>query len=470
MMSYRPSWACVVLVIFVSLCPIQGAEEAAKTEAPPVAAEQVAEKSTDPFDSLKNIKLAEEVTLSFGGSVRTRYELQKNYDFDNHAAGQGTFWLLRTRLSMDFNYADTVRLFAEGQDSRIHDHDARTRPGAITFFEDQFDVHQLFVDIKPMGADGPLTLRAGRQELNYGDQRLIGSFAWNNVGRPYDGLKLTYEQGKAKVDAFYLHPLSPPADIERVSLDDTDWSSHLYGLYGQITALPDHVLEPYFIVHHEHDRTIVDSKGRLDNYITYTAGTRFVGKWSNLDYGVEGAGQWGHWGDDSHRAWAAHGRAGYTASMIPWKPRLGAEYNFASGDGDPTDNEHETFDNLFPTNHLHYGYMDFMNWSNMHNLRLNLKVKPLEKLALIVDYHFFWLDQPTDAWRNAGGVPLRPVDPTGKSGDYLGREIDFTAKYTINKHLNVAGGVAKFFPSDYVRNTGAHDSPEWAFVQLALSF
>ncbi len=40
---------------------------------------------------------------------------------------------------------------------------------------------------------GPLTLQAGRQVLAYGDQRLVGSFEWSNVGRSFDGLRLRYD-------------------------------------------------------------------------------------------------------------------------------------------------------------------------------------------------------------------------------------------------------------------------------------
>jgi len=261
--------------------------------------------------------------------------------------------------------------------------------------------------VKLLGPDGPLTLRTGRQKLNYGDQRLIGSLAWANPARTYDGLKLVYKQQKVQVDAFLVHPISPPAGPDRISANEPDWSNHLYGLYGSIDILPDHVWEPYFIGHREHDRIIRDSTGRLDNFVTYTVGSRLVGQYADLDYGLEGAYQRGHWGDDKHRAWAVHARVGYTLSKAPWKPRVGVAYNFATGDDDPLDGRHKTFDNLFPTNHLFYGYIDFMGWRNMHNVRSSLSAEPVEGLKLAIDHHFFWRDKRTDAWYNAGGAPVR---------------------------------------------------------------
>ncbi len=468
-MSYRLILACVVAALTVRVGAAQGASDTGHVKPGPKAAQTTDPGSKDPFDKFKNIRLTDELTLSFGGSMRARYEVQDNFDFDDSSAGQGTFGLLRTRLSMDINYAKAVRLFAEGQDSRIHGFDSHVRPQAVTFFEDQFDIHQLFVDAKLLGAEGPLTLRVGRQELLYGAQRLIGPFGWNNVSRTYDGAKLIFKKDKVQIDAFYVRPISPPKGIHRKRLNEPDWSNRLYGVYSAIAVMPKHTLEPYFIVHDERDRVIVDSTGSRENFRTYTAGARFVGEWGGFDYGVEGAGQWGSWGHDSHRAWAAHGRAGYTFARVPWSPRLGAEYNFATGDSSPTDGRHGTFYNLFPTNHLHYGYMDFMNWSNMRNLRFNLKIKPLKRLTMVIDQHFFWLDQAEDAWRNAGGVPIRR-DPTGNSGNYIGREIDVTVKYVVNKHLKLMVGAAKFFTSTFVSRTGPGDNAEWAFTQAVFTF
>ena len=37
---------------------------------------------------------------------------------------------------------------------------------------------------------------------------------------------------------------------------------------------------------------------------------------------------------------------------------MGLLYSYASGDKSATDGSSETFQNLFATTHLHYGYMD----------------------------------------------------------------------------------------------------------------
>lgn len=54
--------------------------------------------------------------------------------------------------------------------------------------------------------------------------------------------------------------------------------------------------------------------------------------------------------------------------------RLGAEYSVASGDSDRSDGSVATFDNLFHTNHLHYGQADQVSWQNMRAASVNFGI------------------------------------------------------------------------------------------------
>jgi len=39
----------------------------------------------------------------------------------------------------------------------------------------------------------PVSLKVGRQELSYGEERLVGAFAWNNIGRVFDAVKVRWQ-------------------------------------------------------------------------------------------------------------------------------------------------------------------------------------------------------------------------------------------------------------------------------------
>lgn len=102
-------------------------------------------------------------------------------------------------------------------------------------------------------------------------------------------------------------------------------------------------------------------------------------------------------------AFAGHWNVGYNWLSHPWKPRLGLQYNYGSGDQNPADGKIETFQNLYPTNHLFYGFMDTTGWLNMHNPQINLTVTPTKKLKVMLDYHLYWNATNDDAWRRVNG-------------------------------------------------------------------
>ncbi|MCX6952243.1 MAG: alginate export family protein, partial [Verrucomicrobia bacterium] len=63
------------------------------------------------------------------------------------------------------------------------------------------DVHQAFVFLGNH-KEFPVSLKIGRQELVYGDQRLVGHFRWNNNARTFDALKLRWQNALFGVDVF----------------------------------------------------------------------------------------------------------------------------------------------------------------------------------------------------------------------------------------------------------------------------
>ena len=100
-------------------------------------------------------------------------------------------------------------------------------------------------------------------------------------------------------------------------------------------------------------------------------------------------------------AYAFHFDAGLTLP-VPMQPRLSAEFNTASGDSDPVMASYEGFDQLYPTNHIHFGYMDRMSWKNMNHLAFGLQLRPNKDSHFEVTGHFFSLKEEADGWYHAG--------------------------------------------------------------------
>ena len=170
-------------------------------------------------------------------------------------------------------------------------------------------------------------------------------------------------------------------------------------------------------------------------------------------------------------AFAVHAGAGYTFE-VPWTPRLGLEYNYASGDTNPADTNIETFQNLFPTNHKFYGFMDIFSWQNMHNPAVSLKVSPTKKITAQVDYHGFWLATNEDVWYRANGTTaVRPLTPLARNADkFAGSELDFTVTCKPLKQLSLLAGYSHFFAGSYLKDTGAHDDADFGYVQATIEF
>jgi hypothetical protein len=169
-------------------------------------------------------------------------------------------------------------------------------------------------------------------------------------------------------------------------------------------------------------------------------------------------------------AYAFAVKAGYTMPAAV-KPRFGIEYDRASGDDNPTDDKFKTFENLFPTNHIHYGTMDYLGWRNMQDIRLSLALKPTKLSGVSLDYHLFSLAEEADNWYRASGHVFRST-PTGNSETDLGREIDLAAYTMVKEKIRVEAGYGHFFPGDYVKVNfpAATDGADFIYIQTGLNF
>jgi hypothetical protein len=431
--------------------------------------------------------------FDFGGQIRTRLEARdgvaipgfhpNTVDFRrDHAAGN-TYLLLRERLHLGYSPTDWITGFVEGRDSSSHWD--RRLPNPET---DRFDLHQAFVRLGDPGAF-PLVATVGRQEFNYGDQRLVGAFEWNNIGRVFDAAKIRFQHADLWVDAFAGRVVIPANHRFNVS-NDYELFSGIYASSSRIVSWQETQL--YFFARNTGDESpeAIGSdvppfqRGASPRDI-YTIGARvksLPGRLGPWDYSAEAAWQFGDFrfapgaARLDQQAGALHVGAGYSWPEARLSPRLGVEYNFSTGDGDPNDGKHETFDNLFPTNHRFYGYMDFFSWQNVHNPRLSLSARPAKKVSITADLHAFWLADTEDFFYQANGSPRNTGGyglPPG-AGSFVGSEIDLVVTWELARWAGFQAGYGHFFRGDYVQDTfrgsGGSRDADWAYVQAAFTF
>jgi hypothetical protein len=439
--------------------------------------------------------------LVFDVQERLRLEYRDNHvTLNDNRPEDEDFWLQhRFRVGVMGQPLDWLKLYMQFQDAREIGSDRFPAPpvGNANFEEDTFDWRQGWFELANY-KEFPLGVKVGRQELAYGDERLVGAFDWNNIGRVFDAAKARWQGEKFWVDVFGANVVRNNVFGARdESMNDVaEWSDDLYGIYGQCSALDFQIMELYGLLRDKTDH-IYDGPARE----IWTVGGRVKStpKLAPWDYYAEIAGQFGHidgpglgaaqgvarrFGDNSladsvnHQAMAAVIGGGYTFPKCDWKPRIGAEYNYASGDNDPTDRVNETFDNLFPTNHKFYGYIDFFSWKNVHNPRLTFSAQPTKTLTAALDYHLFWLAEDKDFWYRANGapvgVPLRR-SVARKPDNYVGSEVDLSFTWAVHKNVKLHGGYSHFFRGGYVGDTSntannGSDDAEFVYLQTLVSF
>ncbi len=393
------------------------------------------------------------VELRWRSEFRDNADFRPTDDFD-FSTGQRIRLKLRVRAHPQLSFfleGQDVWLFGAEQDKIVHSWGT--------------NLYQAYLDWKPAGST-QWEVRAGRQELVYGRERLVGAFGWDNVGRSFDGARLRYHRGSWTRDFFAARLV----DVRRGGAPHRPGSRDLYGAYF-MRAPQDKPgrTELYGIYFHDGLKRMGELGGGFLDTDIFTVGFRRAHTpATSFRYEVENAWQFGKRGPDSHRGVALIATAGY-AWGGRWQPELGFEYDFATGDDDPADGRSHEFENLFPTNHSHYGYADLVGLRNLHDFRVHAGVKLHARLTLESDYHRFLLAAKRGPWKNAGGSVLG-FDPSGQSGRDLGQEVDFTARIPVHKHLNLLAGYSFFLPGRFAERARGPETHDFAYIMTTVRF
>jgi len=408
-------------------------------------------------------------SLKWNFQARARGEMRRNvYDFDSsRSAVTDDSWLLtRLRLGVEWQPVEWLRVAVQAQDVResfSKRADIPLQNGAEG--DDAFDLRLASIEL---GNPSRLSVKLGRQVLSYGDERLVGPLEWLNFSRTFDAVKLHVQREGWWLDAF----TSSVVRNHESEFNRSDWlgngdvrNQFFSGLYYSNTArLPFQTTDLYAFHLHE------ESFAGGNDFVTL--GTRWKGdplKLAGWDYTAEFAGQAGRVGGKALRAYAHHLEAGYNWLKSTWKPRLALEYSFGTGDSDPNDGRVNTFQNLFPTNHPPYGFMDTFSWQNMHNVVLRLAAQPNAKVKTTLDFHAFWLATTGDAWYRANGTTrVRGINPNASR--HAGCELDFTVQAKLDQHLDMLLGYSRFFAGSYLADTGASSDADFAYLMLTLNY
>ena len=131
----------------------------------------------------------------------------------------------------------SMKFVVQVQDARAFD---KTTGSQAAPFRDTLDLRMAYGEFGSTN-----TVRVGRQELAFGEQRLIGISDWANTARTFDGARATLKRKGVQLDAF-------AASVVTIQPDAFDKSGNGNGLFGayvsSTTVVPKQTLEPYLLL------------------------------------------------------------------------------------------------------------------------------------------------------------------------------------------------------------------------------
>jgi hypothetical protein len=399
---------------------------------------------------------AQDTQLTVTGEVRLRTEAFRpmpTEEWDN-------FTLMRTRLGLLAAVNPNIRAFVQFQDARVFG----DQPTTMTGVGQAIDLHQGYIELSGTPADLPLTLRAGRQEIILGTERLVGAVGWSNIGRSFDAARLMLGNRESA--------LSTTAFIATVHEGGTRFG----GTNGQnldadhwftgVQTVWKNRAEAYFFYDQNAHSGIYRhiDRATLGGRLQAPALGRFTGS-------LEAAYQLGSQTarpatgtaiEQDIQAWFTGVRLGLDTG-VEALPALGLGLDVLSGGETALGTEYKAFNTLYATNHKFYGYMDlFLDPAARTRGRGLIDAIASAKAGLgrfgtlEIDYHQFLLS-----------------DDSGLDSRNLGWELDLTYPFRIAGAGRFTVGYSIFRNGPAAPVIGLGDEGKtwhWGFVQAGVSF
>ena len=282
----------------------------------------------------------------------------------------------------------------------------------------------------------------------------------------FDGTRLTLGHNGARVDLF----------TSSVAVNyPTSFDHHLGGMtfhraYGSFAHLaPKATVEPYAFW--KTANTVKSVEGELGDESEFTFGLRAAGKLPlGFDYAAEGARPAGHYSNDTIYAWAGYVIAGYSPSLLPFKPHFSAEYGHSTGEGATSTGRMGTYDPLYPTTHGIFGTTDLFGSRNLRHLRTSVEAKPFRRLGLSFDYHMLQLASRYDGLYNTSGSAIVKAPKGGALSSDVGQEADGYFRYDWRSNIAFGAGYGHLFAGQFLKQNSKDSDVSYPYFFMSYKF
>jgi hypothetical protein len=397
--------------------------------------------------------------ISFGGEARLEADRSQNEDWGARNVGTQVFLLQRYQLHADLHLGKHVRIF--GQLRSGLENGRKTGPRLID--EDQLNVQNLFIDLVPYQVyDRKITVRLGRQELQYGSGRLIDAQEGPNLRLYFDGAKVAYSAANLKVDGFVM----ANGGIKTGIFDNpVSRKVSLWGVYSTWYTPEKINIDLSYL-------GISRAGARFDEGIAdelrHTIAARFWNSGSRLLYNLETSYQFGKFGKGKIRAWGGSADIGYKFGNIKGSPTLNLRSDLVSGDGKKDDGKLGTLNGLYP-NGGYFGVYPQAGPANLLSIHPSLAWNPAGHVRLSLETVCYWRQSLQDGiYRPSGAFNL---SSSGSAERYIGTTYMTMVIWNINPHLNYIFGAQYFDTGTFIDDViPSHKNGIFFASQLAFRF
>lgn len=388
--------------------------------------------------------------FTIDASLRPRFEYRHGYKtlFPNNA-DPATFVSQRTRLNFSYK-TEKLHFYLSPQDVRVWG----DVPQLNVADENGFSLHQAWAGILLVQ---DLSLKIGRQEIVYDDQRFFGNVNWAQQGRSHDAAILKFEPENIKIHFGAAYNQDGESLTGNVLTKKTYKSLQYLWFHKNF----NNINASFLFVNNGLQYIDEIDETKNDTRYSQTAGIHLNGAIDKFKFRSNLYYQFGKdVSNNSLNAYLVSLEAGYTATKN-LSFGLGGELLSGNEYGAPKDGKNKAFNPLYGTNHKFNGFMDYFYVGNhiddvgLVDFHGNISYSFSNKSNFAVNLHKFFAASKIDS-------------DTSKD---LGFEIDLVTSYSINEFVGVKAGYSHFFTSkgiESVKNNYDDNSNDWAWIMISI--
>ncbi|AMK21522.1 MULTISPECIES: alginate export family protein [unclassified Sphingobium] len=380
---------------------------------------------------LKYIPLGDDSWLSTGIELRARTENYQNNLWGGAGVPDDSYLWLRALPYADL-HVGKVRAFVQP----ILAYALGVSPSASPIDQTRVDLLQGFGEVDL----GPVTVRAGRQMLSLGTERLVGTRYGPNVPLAFDGVRADGTVGRARISLLNMRPVQPGPG----SFDDA--TSQDKALWGAYVTLPE--LDLYYLGYRNR---LARFGGLTGREIRHSIGLRSNGVRGNWHWNVEGVAQFGHFEGQRISAWTLGTEVGHRFAALTFAPDATLRVNVVSGDGKAGDGKIGTFNALFPKG-KYFGELSPVGPTNIISVNPRINGTLGGGVSVSLAGMAYWRYSIADGVYDIPGNLIR--DAGGSKARFIGKEAEATIAWQAMPEWELSASLSAFAPGAFIRETG----------------